>query len=388
MGIKLIKEVVQGQSGSTSSQSAASQYTRVFKMLLDAPADINNVSAFDAVAQLDGGFNGIGTLHPLDQFSSCSAVSIAPDGDSRMVYTVTVSYSPSEAVALQNGGGNDNTPDPREQEPDLRPANWSTSTTTIEVPSWVWAPQWGPNAGKVTAVFNPAGDLVDGVTILQPIVNISVEQYCSGDQTVFSKAVGLVNSNQGQIGSLNLFPRSTLFRGVSFKPHAEKIGRKVWRGWLGTFEFSYKPNYNNYIAMSLNGGNIPPQPDPRAYIGWDIAIPLSGFNIINQFGQDVDKGACHLELENDATGAIKNWPNPAIAPGTDGEKMRANVLITTPTDGGTRASQRPSASPVPLNENGTPRDPKAPMNRGGPVLVRRYQVYGEFDMSTLGLRFR
>lgn len=373
MGIKLIKEVVQGQSGSVTAQASGVQYTRVFKMMLDAPVDINTVNAFDAISQLDGGFNGIGTLHPLDPFSSCSAVSIAPDGDSRMVYTITLSYTPSDAIALEQGGGNDNQPDPREQEPDLRPANWSTSTTTIEVPSWVWVPRWGANNGVPTPVVNPAGDLVDGVTILQPIVNISVEQYCSGDQTVFSRAVGMVNENQGRIGSLNLFPRSTLFRSVSFKPHAEKIGRRVWRGWLGTFEFSYKPNFNNYL---------------NEYLGWDIAIPLSGFNIINSFGANVDKGACHLELENDTTGAIKNWPNPAIAPGTNGEKMRANVLITAPTDGGTRASQRPSASPVPLNENGTPRDPKTPMNQGGPVLVRRYQVYDAFDMSTLGLRFR
>lgn len=373
MGIRVIREVSQGQSGTLSSQGQGVEYTRVFKMVLDNPADINSVNAIDAISSIDGGFSGVGTLHPIDSFASCSSVAVAPDGDSRHAYTITVSYTPSDPISLNQGGDNDNNPDPREQTPDLRPANWSTTTTTIEVPSWIWIPQWGPNAGVPTPAVNPAGDIVDGVTILQPIVNITVEQYCSGDQTVFSQAVGKVNGNQGQLGSLNLFPRSVLFRNVSFKPHAEMVGKRRWRGWLGTFDFSYKPNFNNYL---------------NAYIGWDIAIPLSGFNIINQFGANVDKGACHLVLENDTTGAIKNWPNPAIAAGTNGEKMRANVLITTPTDNGTRASQRPSASPVPLNENGTPRDPKTPMNQGGPVLVRRYQVYDQFDMSTLGLRFR
>lgn len=391
MGIKLIKEVSQGQGASITANGAGVEYTRVFKMVLHQPADIHTADVAAAIAGLDGysDFTGVGTLHPLDKFASCSGISLAPDGDSRLVWNVTVSYTPSDPVSLETGGNNNTTPDPRDQEPDLRPANWSTSTTTIEVPSWIWTPRWGANAGRPVPATNPAGDIVDGVTILQPVVSISVEQYCSGDQTVFSKAVGRVNSNQGRIGSLDLFPRSTLFRSVSFKPHAEKVGKRLWRGWLGTFEFLYKPNFNNYIAYQLTGGNPNAQvPLDEAYLGWDIAIPLSGFNIINDFGQNVDKGACHLELENDTTGAIKNWQNPTLAPGTAGEKMRANVLITTPTDGGTRVSQRPSASPVALNENGTPRDPKSLLIDGGPILIRRYQVYDAFDMSTLGLRFR
>lgn len=375
MGVRVIKEISQGQSGSLSDQAGGVQYTRVFKIVLDTPADIQTVDIIGAISSIDGGFDGIGTLHPTDPFASCDSVSATPEGDSRLVYTATVSYTPSDAISLTQGGNNDNTPDEREKSPDLRAANWSTSTTTIEVPSWIWIPQWGPMAGVPTPTVNPAGDIVDGVTILQPIVNISVEQYCSGDQTVFSQAVGKVNSNQGQLGSLNLFPRSVLFRSVSFKPHAEMVGKKKWRGWLGSFEFSYKPNYNNYLSQ---------------YLGWDIAIPLSGFNVINSFaGQDVDKGACQLVLENDTTGAIKDWPNnPQLVPGLQNKKVRANVLISIPTDVETRAAQRPSASPVPLNENGTPRDPDAPMNRGGPVLVRRYQIYDSFDMSTLGLRFR
>jgi hypothetical protein len=388
VGIKLIKEVTQGQGATLSAGGSGVQYTRVFKMLLDAPVDINTVDVAAGITSLDGQFTGIGTLHPLDSFASCESVSVSPDGDSRLAYTVTLTYRPSGAIALDQAGDNNTEPDPREQAPDLRSANWSTSTTTIEVPSWWWIPRWGNQAGVAVPAFNPARDIVDGLTILQPIVNISVEQYCAGDQTQYSQYVGMVNENQGKLGSLDLFPRSVLFRSVSFKPHAEVIGRRKWRGWIGTFEFAYKANYNNYL---------------EEFLGWDIAIPLAGFNIINQFGQDVDKGACHLELENEQTGAIKNWPNNwngpgfppgvQIAGGTNGRKMRANVLITTPTENGTRASQRPSASPVPLNEDGTPRDPAATRMRNGvqipdPVLVRRYQMYKTFNMGLLNLRFR
>ena len=370
MGIKLFKEVTQGQGAAMTSESGGIEYTRVFRMLLENPADIASVDVITALNEVDGGFNGIGTLHPGNPFATCSSVQVSPDGDSRHAFTVTVSYSPLGAISLENGGGNNTTEDNRSKEPDLRPANWSTNTTTIEVPSWQWVPQWGPNNGQVVPATNPAGDLYDGLTILQPIVNISVEQYCAGDQTVFSSAVGKVNSNQGRLGSLSLFPRSVLFRGVSFKPHAELVGKRMWRGWLGSFEFSFKPNFNNLL---------------NAYLGWDIAVPLSGLNCKNSFaGQDVEKGACQLVLENEGTGAIKNWPNPQLVPDLVDEKVRANVLIKVSTDGGTRASQRPSASPVPLNENGTPRSSKA----NPPVLVRRYQIYDTFDMSTLGLRFR
>lgn len=370
MGVKVIKERMAGQSETLSLQNNGLEYTRVFKLILESPGDIRSLDPVAAIQDVDPAFDGIGSFHPNSEFAICDAMTLAPDGDSRLAYTITVTYRPTQAISMQQGGQDDNTPDPGSMRPDDRPANWSTSTTTIEVPSWVWIPHWGPNAGQAVPTVNPAGDIVDGVTILQPIVNITVEQYCAGDQTVFSNFVGMVNENQGRLGSLNLFPRSTLFRGVSFKPHTEMFRNTRWRGWIGTFEFSYKPNFNNYL---------------KEFIGWDMAVPLSGFNIINQFGQDVDKGACHLVMDNDGTGAIKDWPgNPQIVPALAGDKVRANVLISIPTDGQSRAAQRPSASPVPLNEDGTPRSPKA----NPPVLIRRYQVYDSFDMTLLGLRFR
>jgi hypothetical protein len=176
-----------------------------------------------------------------------------------------------------------------------------------------------------------------------------------------------VNSNQGKIGSLNLFPRSVLLRNVSFKPHTEQVGKRTWRGWKCEFEFAYKPNYNNYLGV---------------YLGWDIAVPISGFNCLNNRlnGNDVEKGALALELlDGDDFGVIKNWPNPALCPGLVNQVVRANVLIAA-NKPGIKASQRPCAQPIALNLDGTPRK-----NTLDPLL-QRAQVYESFDMSTLGLR--
>jgi hypothetical protein len=297
---------------------------------------------------------------------------------------LTATYTSSDVSIENNAAGNgnpngDETPDPRNQYPDVRPANWTTSTTTIEVPSWYWArvdAQGNAAAWEIAA--NPVGDMYDGITILQPIVNISVEQYVNGDQLVFSSAVGKVNSNQGRLGSLNLFPRSVLFRSIACKPHTERIGKKTWRGWLATFEFSYKPNYNNYLD---------------AMLGWDIAIPVTGFNCRNNgIGHkdadgdvDVEVGALSLELEDESLGIIANWPDPALCPGLVNKKVRANVLVS-PDKPGVKAAQRPSAQPIPLNLDGTPRSQDLPASKR--ILVQRAQIYNSFDMSTLGLRFR
>lgn len=347
------------------------RFTRSFKILTDNPSDIETVDVQAVVGV------AAGDLYPGVPAAVCDSLELKPDGDSRVTWILTATYTASE-VSLEGGGANggnagDSTPDPRSQSPEVRPANWTTSTTTIEVPSWQWMPiDAQGNIGPAQMATNPAGDMYDGITILQPIVNITVEQYCSGDQLVFSPVVGKVNSNQGRLGSLNLFPRSVLFRSISCKPHTERIGRRTWRGWLATFEFSYKPNFNNYL---------------NAMIGWDIAIPITGFNCINNGlgNADVETGALALELEDESLGVIKNWPNPAICPGLVGEKVRANVLVS-PDRPGVKAAQRPSAQPIPLNRDGTPRNQKLPANQR--VLIQRAQIYDAFDMSTLGLRFR
>jgi len=374
MGLRGWSEISSGKSGTLSMDASGGgkgglRFTRAFKILTDNPLDIDYLD----VQGITGVY--VGDLYPGVPAAVCDSFELKPDGDSRVCWVATATYTTSD-ISLENGtgaGGDDNNPDPRSLSPDVRPANWTTSTTTIEVPSWWWMPidEQG-NVGQAQMATNPAKDMYDGITILQPIVNISVEQYVSGDQLVFSSAVGKVNSNQGRIGSLNLFPRSVLFRSIACKPHTERFGRRTWRGWLATFEFSYKPNFNNYL---------------NRMIGWDVAIPITGFNCINDgLGRaDVEVGSLQLELVDESLGVIKNWPNPALCPGLVGEKVRANVLVSGNIPG-TKAAQRPSAQPIPLNRDGTPRNQKLAANER--VLVQQAQVYDSFDMSTLGLRFR
>jgi len=371
MGVKMWAEITDGRSATLSLDAQGGnggnggmglRYARSFRIIYEQPADFYSTDVRDVIGIQ------IGDSHPDQVLACCDSIDVKQDGDSRTCVLVTASYSVS-ALSLEQGGMDDNNEDPRSTPPDARPANWSTSTTTIEVPSWWWIPQNGPNAGRPMLCLNPAGDLYDGVTVLQPIVTITVEQYVSGDQTVFSSAVGKVNSNIMRLGSLSMFPRSTLFKGVSSKPHTEVVGKRNWRGWIATFEFVYKPNFNNLL---------------NEYIGWDIIIPVSGFNCINNGlnRNDVEKGALALELTNDDVGSIKNWPNPALAPGLQGEKIRANVLIAG--RGEAKAAQRPTPQPIPLNWDGTPRSSK--LQPQDLVLVQRSQTYDAFDMSTLGLR--
>lgn len=355
---------------STGAGGRPMRLTRAFKILTEAASDILDIDAQATVGVR------VGDTHPLFGACVCESVDIKPDGESRLAWIVTASYTSSD-VSLEYGSAADNTPDPRTQSPEARYANWTMSTTTIEVPNWYWKKQGG--AGWELAV-NPAGDLYDGITMLQPIVNITIEQFVTRDQAYFAQYVGQVNSNSGKLGSLNLFPHSVLFRGLNSKPHTEQRGNSTWRGWQATFEFSYKPNWNGYLSEN---------------IGWDIAVPITGFNCKNTGlkNPDVEQGALTLELTDDTLGVIKGWPNDhKLNPGQANEKVRANVLISAP---GAKASQRPSAQPIPLNLDGSPRSSKIAVGandaRGdgrGPVLIQRACTYNEFDMALLGLRFR
>lgn len=180
--------------------------------------------------------------------------------------------------------------------------------------------------------------------------------------------VGYVNTAAFRVGALNCEARSVMLKGTTSSPAMETVGNVRWRGWKATYEFLYKPGYNSYLNQ---------------FLGWDIAVPVSGWNVKNVAGATADatveKGSLALKLTGDNFGTIANWPNAAIEPTLVNENSRANVLIAAP---GAKAAQRPSAQPVALNWNGTPRKlTLAP-------LVQRSQVYMDFDMRVMGLRLR
>ena len=367
MGVKLVKEITSGSSASLALSAsgggggAGLQYQRSWRLLYDNPADHQTTDVRDHIGVT------IGTSHPSDTFCVCDAIDVKPDGDSRHAYIVTAKYSSAPLSLTEGGAGTgetgDQNADPRSQPPDSRKANWSTDASTIEAPSWHWRPG---GAGNWVPAINPVGDLYDGVMTMQPIVTVKVEQTQARDPNIFAMFIGQVNSNAFRIGALQCDVRSVMLKGISSTPHSEVIGKRRWRGWKANYEFVYKPGFNSFLNL---------------FLGWDVAIPVSGFNVLNLAGaqarNDVDKGALSLRLTNDTVGSIANWPNAVIEPTLVGEKTRANVLISAPNS---KAMQRPSAQPVPLNTDGTPRA------RNLLPLIQRYQVFADFNMANLGIR--
>jgi len=74
-----------------------------------------------------------------------------------------------------------------------------------------------------------------------------------------------------------------------------------------------------------------------------------------------------------------------LADGTAaGDRVRAMVKVSDFQDGGT--SQAPSAQPVALNEDGTPRKSFGDGAADPPVIIKRYRVYDTCQYSNFNLR--
>jgi hypothetical protein len=348
---KMVSEISAGQTFeySLEDSSLASTQTRAFKVLLNAAGEVF------AIQPTCGVF--IGDRHPYNDNIYCVSYSAAFDGDSRMVVNCTFNYK------AKAGGGSNAGEDPSSKPPDQRPALWTTSASLEQVPLYTWKPQGGaPGAGgNFTAPLNPAGDPYEGLTKLEPVVTITIQQYQDADPTSNLQFVGTVNSGQFVVRTLTFNPREVLLRGLQYEPVVEQYGEATYRGWKATYEFLYRPNY---VGLPIN-----------ANIGWDIAVPQSGFNIKNISARigaaDTQKGSFMLQWdENPTTGArqIKGWPGAVdVVAGTDNTRVPGMLLLAE----GINPLQVRCSSPIPLNNDGTPRaetaDPK--------VLVYRYQIY-------------
>lgn len=361
---KLVSDIFAGTSFQRSSdfgKSVTDSQVRVFRILLNNPGETVDVELTCGVK--------IGDNHPINTNIYCTSWDAKFEDESRTVIVATFNYQSTPAA-----DGNDR----NKQAPDVRPANWSTSTSLMEVPAQSWA-EVGQNnlaAGAWEAPVNPVKDRYDGVSSFDALVSISVEQYCVSDPTTHCLYAGCVNEESLTIGTLVCQPGSVMFRGVQAKPTVESWGGLMYSGWTATYEFAYRPNYVKGIYF--NGQTY------DANIGWDIAVPQTGFNVINN--EAALGGGIHeigsLALEHGSDGKIKDWPaDPSLVPGTAGKKVRAMVLVHAYADGG--ASQLPCAQPIPLNSDGTPRATGA----NPPVIVRRYRTNREINFhDTFGIR--
>jgi hypothetical protein len=277
------------------------------------------------------------------------------------------------------------------QAPPVREANWSISTSLIEVPAYSWKAISGMEpegidlilnipspVGKVSPITNPVGDIYEGVTRVEPLVTISVTQFEEIDPTRHALYAGVVNTNPVRVGTLICPPRSVMFRGVQTSPAIETFGGAQYSGWTANYEFAYRRNYV-WFGMDQSGKPI------EAEIGWDWLQPVSGFNVkaFNPaaplvFG-DADPWGQPLK-RNETTSEVIGPPFELPDGVNAGDKMRACVRIANIEGKGT--VQRPSAQPIALNNDGTPRkdtaDPK--------VRLHRYQVQPDIDFELFGLR--
>lgn len=328
------KSVVELNQGNTFSRSSdggvlAERAQRVFKVLLNSPDE--SWITEDTV--------GVSIGDPYSEQNPIPCVSIEgrADGDSRTVRIVTATYSSTPGAADGSGGGGD----PRRQSPEVRPAMYSLSSSLQQVPatggmlydSGGWS---GPGAFR-----NSAGDLLEGVTKLEPVISITIDQYSFSDQAGLLQYVGYVNEDTFTFSGGTIKPHTCMLQGISVKPHVEQFGGATFRGFFVSFQFAYR---TNLCADVLGDEKV---------IGWDSTAVDSGYNIINQgLGwANVEKEHLNLKHENELLPADEDlWE---LAEGSDGSKCRARIIVGSTAENG--QLQRLAASPVLLNLDGSPR---------------------------------
>jgi hypothetical protein len=347
---KMVSEIPQGNAFSRSAEGGqlADTATRVWKVILNSPTESLDISAAVGVQIGDP----YGASNPIP----CVSLEGRADGESRLVRIITAQYR-TNAGGDGGGGGQD----PGTQSPDVRPANFSTSTTLYEMPAYIWkrGENWEP-------AVNPVGDRLDGVTKFEPITTIRVTQFSDTPGTTFSAYCGYVNSETMNLGSyMSCAPRTVMFRGVEATPHVETFGSNVYRGFMNSYEFAYRANRSE-------------APGASGDYGWDLAIPVTGFNCKaftpNFVSVTNDNYAVPLKRDDDY-GPI-TIPLALQDGVTAGDKVRALVRIAGPNKS---VLQDKSAQPIALNEDGTPRSE----NANPKVLIWRVTTQTPINLTSL-----
>jgi hypothetical protein len=365
MPANVVSEISSGAQFSRSSNEGqlADTATRVFRILMGGVGQAVN-------AQQECGIK-IGDEHPVSRGTYCTSFDLRYEGDSRMVYLVTFQYQSTPSASSSGGGV-----DPRSQSPEMRPANWSISSSLIEVPlRSFFAKRTGPQSwsGGGTAK-NSANDMYDGVTAFDALVTISIVQFVQRDPTTHARHVGAINQERITLGTLVMPPHTVMFRGLSCQPTVQSWGERVYRGWDCTYEFAYRANDTGIHFGADGSGGF-----QTVELGWDIALPQTGFNVLafappGDASKDEVAGQ-PLKHQDGKIDSPEALPDGIAA----GKKVRGMVQVFEYENGG--RSQLPCAQPIALNDNGRPR--RADLM----PLVYGYQVHREVNLTqTLGLR--
>jgi hypothetical protein len=358
---KLVSELAQGKSFSRSSDggSLADQATRTWKILLNSPNESFVIS--DAVGVNIG--DPLASSNPIP----CVSLDVKADGESRLVRIVTAQYRTAAGIGST---------DPGSQAPAARPALYSMTTSLTEIAAWGGAPVTDGVSGAWIPAVNPVGDLVDGVTRLEPVVNINIDQYSYSDMSQLLAYCGYVNSDIFTFSNLSVGIHCCMLQSISSQAVVEQFGNVTFRGFKVTFGFAVRAHW----TITRGGFQA---------IGWDMAVPQTGFNILNSGTSraDVDQKALALQHRNGKV-AILGSSSVVLADGLVNTRTRAMVTVPATEDGG--YVQRPSAQPVALNDDGTPRNAdNFPMAQK--VLINRICIQPEMrfgnNFSNFGIRW-
>lgn len=354
---QLVAEITEGVGFSRSSEEGqvADEQPRVFRVILDSPTELINIEETCGVRIGD-------ELRPGAKIY-CTSFDARYENNSRLVLLCTFRF--------RTTAGSDPTADPKQQAPDVRPPNWTTSTSLIESPLYTWRRLSFPfpflQYDAEAPATNPVGDIYDGVTRLVPMITISATIFVVNDPTVDNENAGKLNRGEHTLGSLKMPPHTMMFRGVQCQPAVESWGGLVYRGWNATYEFAYK---KNLTKISVAGD------EKEISLGWDIAVPQSGFNVKTFVppGDAAVDDPYGQPLKFDDDGAISD---PVALPDDLAADQKARAMIRVPLKD--KSSQAPSASPIPLNDNGRPRRDTA----NPKVLVYAYAVQPDMDFAQL-----
>jgi hypothetical protein len=364
---KLAVETTSGNQVSRSANAGrlADAATRTFRIVLNQPGESFSIPQVCGIS--------IGDRHPVFNTVFCNSITGSFEGDSRMVYVATFEYQSTPGSQGE---------DPKNQPPDIRPADWSVSASLIEVPVYTW--QRVEPIDPATAIgapgvpINAAGDRFDAIARYEPLITISVQHFEADDPTKNCRKVGSINEDDFQIGSLSCAPHTIMLRGISSQPVVESWGDLLYRGWNATYEFAYRRNRTEGLWNGF--GN----PVVGADLGWDIAVPETGFNVL----AFLPAGA--LPEQDEFGQPLKHKDGKIVDPSqlpdnvAVGGRVRAMVKVMEYEDGG--ASQLPSAQPIALNDDGTPRKSFGPGAANPPVIIKRYQIYQSINFADFNLR--
>jgi len=374
---KMVSEIPAGREYQFSAQPGELAVTtnRIFRIIRNTPDEFIDLPVACGIS--------VGDPHPNPQLNvlRCTNYQAQVEGEGRMVILATFTYEIQNPFAGEGGGGNQG--GRLTISPDIRKADWSISSSLMEVPVYTWrrVTDGSGAVGTVVPAANAAKDQYDGVTKVEPIVTISIQQFEPTDPTKYLQHLGKTNDKTVKIGSLNCTRRTLMFRDLQFKSTSEQYGALLYRGWDVTYQFAYRRNRQAGIWYgSVFGGGAGASSDVDA--GWDMVIPESGLNVIafDPANPGTDKEPYGQPLKTTSGKVVTPLALPdGVAAG---DKVRGMIKVMEYEEGG--ASIAPCGLPIPLNDDGRPRKHTA----DPAVLVKQYCVTDEADFQTVFAHIR